>query len=567
MYNTSNLVITSDFLRLDLPQHEVENLPKKLPKELSVRILTSIISDFSILKTKREVDQKWIPLITNTSLRDRLHVASSTGAILLAPQVVFTALRRVLTHGEHSEDSPISPIDNIVLLIAYTAQQMLDHDRANASKDSEAFKDKAASHLLSNSIFNTDLEYLSVLFEYDEIWDQDFTTDQPLLSTVGKNPSALYEKAKGIPLEYLLDVAFYLEDQVLTQRRSQKNSLNSTTFDTRSLRQEMSNNVGHLRAFDMLTKNADDYCKLPISSILEGWNFDDIRRHPIISFDNASFSVSCLSYLLKRTAGRILLFDLEDCLNSLDTINTKQAIVEIHQFAQSRHESMIGSLLRRIFKKRSSTIVTEEEMVEAAHKAYPNSRLPKVCDFAVRYESVVLVCDATYRVPPRKVQFNRGSINEARKEVSRTITGRKIQQLWSTIRIIQSGLFSDLLGDTKDCTFIPIVIPSSGGMPWTPIVRRLVEENISNSDEDKPVGTLPPCLASPSDLLMLERYGDFMGPDCINLLLRWRTGQHRDWSFIQFLLLENMVAKFPRHSVRIQRRIVNESRYRIRKNN
>jgi hypothetical protein len=267
------------------------------------------------------------------------------------------------------------------------------------------------------------------------------------------------------------------------------------------------------------------------------WEFNDLRRRPIVRMPDGSVQVIRVGFVLERAFGQVPEFDVADHLRRIDG-GTDQRVKGGREEAfrsclDSQFEHCVGRLLLRIFPAAGhlKRVYSEKEMGRAWKK---KGNTPSVCDWVVDCGDTWLCLDANNRRLSQPVVGGRADPADLDKELNSVLADHKAQQMASTIRHLTQFLPKltgrDLPADTR---FVPLIVTPDDGLPWNPAVHRRVQELLAKSGELQTRRAAALGVISLHDLGVVEHAAD-NGRDAGSLLATWRT-QQPDVSLQHFL--------------------------------
>jgi hypothetical protein len=267
-----------------------------------------------------------------------------------------------------------------------------------------------------------------------------------------------------------------------------------------------------------------------------GWAFNPLRRWPLLRLDNGHVVVLRLGWLIERVLSDITYFDIRAHLKRHDQQHGTRRDAAFRRCVQVKLEADTGAALRRTFDRRGGRVWHEADLYAAWQPFFHRSRPPKICDYVVRVGHHWLLVDATDRAIPEDVVAGISGTSGLDVELERVLTGRKAEQLDSTIALLRAHM--DALTEESvdsDAVFIPIVATPTGGLPWIVVVSAEAQSQLKSRGLLQGDDVLPAALVSPKDLSLLEKQAESHGVSAIVTLATWRSGEMASWAFDAYL--------------------------------
>jgi hypothetical protein len=277
------------------------------------------------------------------------------------------------------------------------------------------------------------------------------------------------------------------------------------------------------------------------------WEFNDLRRRPIVRYADGSVQVIRLGFVLERAFGQVPEFDVRDRLRAVDGGTDKMVQggreEAFRACLNDQFEFCVGEVLRRIFPSEGhfKRVYSEDEMRRAwkVKKA-----APKVCDWVVDCGDVWLCFDATNRRLAQRLVSGYADPLQMDHELRLFLAGHKASQIASTIRYLTNSL-PRLTGRNlrRGTRFIPLIVTPEDGLPWNPAVYRRVQQLVTEQGTLKTTRATDLAIISLHDLGLVERAVE-EGRGAGKLLETWRLEQPAV-SFQHFLYEQDGVLRRP----------------------
>lgn len=538
-------------------RHAREQVWKQLPVRGTLERLALMLADVSSeLETSSTTDQRWAAGIRDARLRFSVESALAQGYRLIAPQVVLASMREFLLLRDEADGSDIGDNDLDLLICALLGvAEDLDGsadlpedwpDNPNVTRWGELAEPLAAG-LIANTHFNQQLPLRYLMARASERWGDTWNdnVDPAIQQKIGVSPRELFREATGSNVEAFIDIALSFIAQHLKGRHvvfpphfipwahltdtSHEEALRALSTDVPTLKQELCGTSG-------------DY-----------WNFDVIKRKPILRLTDGSYLVIHLGWLVERSMSEQFYHEVRQHLENFDQQHGTQRKKAFHRALGSRFEADVSETLKRTFDKRrsqadrlKSRIWDETQLQSAFAQSGDKGQQPKIPDFVVQFGNTWLIIDATFREPISPVTHGKSDVERLSKEVDMLITDRKAKQLNSMIELLTKDA-SPLIGTPlrSDPTFIPLIISGDYSLPWTLPVAAATQEVLERKNLLQQHNVLPLALMTYKDLLLVEHIGESQGPRVIENIKRWRNSELDSWEFHQFSYHEGTALRLP----------------------
>jgi hypothetical protein len=243
------------------------------------------------------------------------------------------------------------------------------------------------------------------------------------------------------------------------------------------------------------------------------FGFDAFRRFPLVRLDSGEFLMLSPNFVMQRALSETTFWDVRQYLKKVDR-KREQAF---HQCTADILEHETGAALRRIFSKKKLQVLDEQHL---QRKFASRSKMPRICDYAVRSGKTWLLIEATDRAMLRPVVFANASASELDEELDKVLTARKAEQLVSTISLLQAEANLHPNQSAEQYTFIPLVLTGDTGLPWNVPVQRRTKERLVSLGHPEDFCTSV-ALITLKELIMLENVAA-LGYDVVEVLRSWR---------------------------------------------
>lgn len=296
--------------------------------------------------------------------------------------------------------------------------------------------------------------------------------------------------------------------------------------------------------------------------ITRPWDFNQLRRRPLVRLPNGSVQVIRLGFVLARAFGQIPEFDVREHLRHLDGASSGTTMARggreeaFRSALDLKFEHTVGALLHCVFPAggRLRRLYTEREMGKAWRV---RGQTPSVCDWAVDCGRVWLLFDATNRRLLQDVVGGLATRDTLDVELKKVLAEKKADQIASTIRLLTNKMpqltSRNVLPGVR---FVPLIVIPEDGLPWSSAVHRRVQEILSESGRLHSTRVEPLGAITLDDLGLIERAADD-GRDVAGLLVRWRR-EAPDMPLSNFLYLKGNLLRRPEREVAVFHRLTNE---------
>ncbi|MFC4144800.1 hypothetical protein ACFO0M_00880 [Micromonospora mangrovi] len=533
-----------------------EQLWKRIPVVHAMGLLSGMLRDLDLGDPPTEaVEAGWASSLPEPA-GARARAAIRSGRRLLPPQLLLVALKEALRFcptGNARDD--LVGLD-LVLQAVWSIADELGQFRDAGEPRWGGLKASLAAELMANSYFNITAYPLPLIARTHAVWRSGWarSVKPQLQARAGGQPAELFAQATRCSLDDFLGVALHLWVQAQQHRY--------LTFPPEFFRRIGIAPAAVDRFLSATSVALDDLREYAAGhdAIQHPWDFNELRRRPIVRLPNGSVQVIRLGYVLERAFGQVPEFDVRDHLRTLDggtNLTVKGGREEAFRSAlNTQFEHSVGDVLRRIFPAtgRLGRLYTEHDMWSAWGTP---SRKPKVCDWVVDCGHMWLCLDATNRRLSQPVAGGLADPTELDREVNAVLAHHKASQIASTIRHLTAQLpqltSRNLLPGTR---FVPLIVIPEDGLPWNPAVHRRVQEILAAS------GTLQTSRATPlgvitvDDLGLVERAVED-GANAGDLLSRWRS-EGPEVPLQRFLHTRGMPLRRPRREVETFERLTDE---------
>jgi hypothetical protein len=379
-----------------------------------------------------------------------------------------------------------------------------------------------AADVLANQHFNTVARPLPLVARTDAMWLHGWgeTVKPRLRAKAGGSPAELFAAATGCELEDFHGVALHLWVQA-QQRRYLRypaeffRRLGIPTAAVDRFLAATSVTLDELRA--------DAAGRDPIA---EPWDFNHLRRRPLVRLPDGSVQVTRLGFVLARAFGQAPEFDVREHLHRLDGASTAAMTSGGREQAfrsalDLQFEHAVGAVLHRVFPARGRLrrLYTEREMGKAWRS---RGQTPSVCDWAVDCGRTWLLFDATNRRLIQGVASGLAGPATLDDEVKKVLADKKANQIASTIRLLSEQMTQ--LTDNNvlpGIRFLPLIVIPEDGLPWNSAVHQRVQEILRDSGRLRETRVEPLGVITLDDLGLIELATE-QGHDVARLLSRWR---------------------------------------------
>jgi hypothetical protein len=471
------------------------------------------------------VEARWAAQLPDQAAR-RARDAIANGRRLLPPQLLLIAVKEALTFcgpGRARDDlSKLDVVLQAVLSIADEVGQVRDREEPEWG----GLKATLAAELLANGYFNVTARPAPLMARTQVTWREGWSTAvrEKELSRAGGQPADLFAEATGCALDAFLGVATHLWVQAYIHKHLR-------------FPPEFFDRLGIDRAaIDLFL----DATSVPLADLQQRvaqqppateqpWEFNDLRRRPIVRLPDGSVQVIRTGFVLERAFGQVPEFDVADHLQKIDG-GTGQRVKGGREEAfrsclNSQFEYTVGETLRRIFPVSGhfQRVYSENDMWHAWTKN--KGKKPSVCDWVVDCGDVWILLDANNRRLSQRVVGGQANVSELDNELAAVLAGNKAQQMASTIRHLTQFLPQltgrNLVPGTR---FVPLIVTPDDGLPWNPAVHRRVQEVLAANGTLKSSRATALGVISLHDLGLVEYAAD-NGQNAGNLLATWRSQQ------------------------------------------
>lgn len=453
--------------------------------------------------------------------------------VLIAPQMVVLAIREAL---ELCPPGP--PMDHHAGTGAVIACILGVGDEEQAGRDGTADPSRwagldpaLAADLVANLHFNRTIALHHLMAAAEDTWTQPWPdlTAPADRAALGGEPSDLFFEATQVRPEVIQQVTVHL----YTQRMVNGHLLFPPEFfDRAGIDRDDLDRVLDLICTDAATLSA------ALAGPSSGWAFNALRRWPLLRLDDGQVLILRLGWLIERVLSDVTYFDIRKHLKAHDRAHATRRDDAFRRCVQAKLEADTGAALCRSFARRGGRVWHEKDLHTAWQRHFPRSRHPKICDYVVQVGHNWLLVDATDRAIPVNVVTGFAGANGLDVELERVLTGRKAEQLESTIGLLRTHM-DDLTGQAADpdAVFIPVVATPTGGLPWMIVVGVEAHAQLESRGLLQGDDTLPAALMSPKDFILLEKQSESRGVRAIETLADWRRGDLSNWPFDGYLHL------------------------------
>lgn len=491
----------------------------------AVSLLSSMLRDLDLEDAPAAtVEARWAAQLPGEPAR-RSRDAIANGSRLLPPQLLLIAVKEALAFcGPGPARDDVSDLDVVlqaVLSIADELGQVRDHDEPEWG----GLKATLAAELLANGHFNVTARPAPLMARTQVTWRKGWSpaVREKERLRAGGQPAELFAEATGCALDAFLGVATHLWVQAYIHKHLR---FPPEFFDRLGI---------DPAAIDLFL----DVTSVPLADLQQRvtqqppateqpWEFNDLRRQPIVRLPDGSVQVLRIGFVLERAFGQIPEFDVADHLRKIDG-GTDQRVKGGREEAfrsclNAQFEHIVGEALRRIFPASGhfKRVYSEREMWHA-WKTKKNT--PKVCDWVVDCGDVWICLDANNRRLSQPVVGGHADVSELDKELAAVLADNKARQMASTIRHLTQFLPQltgrNLVPGTR---FIPLIVTPDDGLPWNPAVHRRVQEVLAANGTLQTSRATALGVISLHDLGLVEHAAD-NGRDAGNLLGTWRSQQ------------------------------------------
>lgn len=529
--------LTASDLGLRAPRETRERLWGTIPRDQALVLLASMLADADsngqLAGDRRDIDREWVARIEDPNLRQRVQMGLTLHNVLLAPQLLVLAIREAL------ELCPPGPALNgasgteavVACLLGIGDEEQAGRGAAGDPTRWAGLDPKLAADLVANMYFNSSIALHHLMATTEATWTSPWPDLAPAgdRATINGDPAELFFEATGVRPEAMQQIAVHLYVQYMTHGHLR---FPPEFFDRAGV------DPGDLvKVLDLISTDAATLSGA-LSRGASGWEFNPLRRWPLLRLDDGNVLVLRLGWLLERVLSDVTYFDIRKHLKDRDKADGTHRDAAFNRCVQAKLEADTGAALRRTFLRRGGQVWHESELHAAWQGHSARSRRPKICDYVVRVGHYWLLVDATDRAIPVDVVAGLAGTTGIDAELNHVLTGRKAEQLDSTIALLRAHM-TDLTGQPPDpeAVFIPIVATPTGGLPWMHIVSVETGTQLAARGLLQDLDVLPAALMSPKDLSLLEKQSESRGVGAIKDLVDWRQGVWAHWPFDGYLHL------------------------------
>lgn len=269
------------------------------------------------------------------------------------------------------------------------------------------------------------------------------------------------------------------------------------------------------------------------------WSRFTVQRFPFVRLPDDTLLLLRAQMGAQRIFGDLPYFDLCAELRTKNPRASKQ----FEQAMNDTFESRVGEGIRRIAAQphlRDMCVVTEAIMQKTwTHPAA--SGPPSICDFVIARGRYCIVIDANNRRLIAPLAEGQGNPDLLDGDIGRNLLQHKFKQLASTIELLaEHGWPDDSSRISSDTVFVPLVVTSDAGLPYSEFVDFQVSERAYPVFSGAAQYVAPPALITVMDLTILEGLADHMGADPVKILATWRSLASRGIP----IRLQNMLDSF-----------------------
>lgn len=535
-----------------------EQIWKKLPfRETLARFALMLADVSSELETPASVDERWAANIRDRRLRDSLHLAISKGYRLVAPQVVLASIREFLLvrAEEDGLDTGHDDLDLLICALLGVADDLddtgdLPQDWPN---DPEVTKwgelaEVLASGLIANVHFNQQFPLPYLLARASKRWGDTWNGDVDAIDQqqIGASLRELFREATGSDINAFIDIALTFVSQHAKNRH--------VAFPPHFVSWAHLTEPAHTRAFQLLSTDIFTLKKDLRETPEQYWNFDAIKRNPLLHLSDGSYLVIHLGWLVESCMGEQFYHQMRNYLNDYDQQHGTGRGKAFHGAIGSSFEADVSAVLKRTFDGRRSKVDQlrshvwgEKQLQSAFAAAGSKGNQPKIPDFVVQFGDTWLIIDATFRELTKPVAHGASDVDRLNREIAMLITDRKAKQLNSMVNLLINDA-SPLIGSPlpSEVTFIPLIISGDYSLPWTlPVVAETLK-TLERENQLQQPNVLPLATMTYEDLLLVEHIAESEGPRVVETIKRWRSSGLDSWAFHQFAHHEGTLLRLPR---------------------
>ncbi|MFC8615993.1 hypothetical protein ACFT9M_06190 [Micromonospora purpureochromogenes] len=490
------------------------------------------------------VEAAWVKAALSGEPAVRARTAIARGLRLLPPQLLLVAIKEALRYcSPGPAQDNLTGSGTVVQAVLSIADEVGEEVREEGPLWGGVVA-SLASEIIANQHFNAMAYPAPLIARTQAVWREGWpkSISGKLQSRAGGSPADLFAEATRCDLDAFLGVATHLWVQAQQHRFLrfppdffQRIGVAPAAVDL------------FLQATSMTLAELQHEVAPEPGPAQTPWDFNVLRRHPIVRLPDGSTQVIRIGFVLQRAFGHVTEFDVRDYLRSLDggTDETVQGGREEAFCAclNAQFEHNVGEVLRRIFPSDGpfKRVYSENDMKRAWRT---RGGTPKVCDWVVDCGDVWLCLDATNRRIPQPLVNGRADTAQLDAELAITLAERKAGQIASTIRQLTQHLprltGRNLLRGTR---FIPLVVTPDDGLPWNPAVHRRVQDLVAASGKLQGHRTTELGIVSMEDLGFLERIVDD-GSNAGDCLRTWRS-QRPEVSLQHFLHGQGVVLRRP----------------------
>jgi hypothetical protein len=494
---------------------------EQVPVGQAMGLLSAMLRDLDLGDTTEAVEARWAHQLP-APVRTQALAAARSGSRLFPPQLLLVALKDALRYCPAGEPRGDASDLDLVLRAVWSIADELGKVRNASEPQWGGIQESLAAEMMANSYVNTAARPLPMIARTSHLWRHGWASSvsRRLRAKAGGEPADLFAAATGCDLDDFLGVAIHLWVQ------AQQHSF--LTFPPEFFRRTGVPPTAVDRFLEATSIPLDelgnwasgqDATQLP-------WDFNELRRRPIVRLPNGSIQVIRIGFVLERAFGQVLEFDVRRHLRQLDGGGNQ--MVEggredaFRSALNTQFEHAVGELLGRIFPAtgRLRRIYTEREMGSAWGS---KSRKPKVCDWVVDCGHMWLCLDATNRRLSQPLVDGFADATALDDEVNKVLADKKATQMASTISQLKREL-PRLTGrdPLPDGRFVPLIVIPEDGLPWNPAVYQRVQEILAATGTLQGNRIAPLGVVTLYDLGYLERAVED-GHNAGYLLARWRS--------------------------------------------
>lgn len=525
-----SVYLTASDLGMGFARVERERIWGSVPREQGLFLLAAMLADADtngqLAGELRDVDGLWAARIQEPALRRQVQLGLALHNVLVAPQLLVIAIREVLDLCP-----PGPPLGNwehagaVIACILGIGDDEQAGRREDDTSDWAGLDPVLAADLVSNNYFNRSIALHHLMAMTEDTWTQPWPELAPGKdrARVGGEPAELFVEATGVAPDVMQQITVHLYVQFMQHRHL---VFPAEFFDRAGIDRNQLD-----RFFELICSDVPDLA-VELGQRTSGWEFNPLRRKPLLRLEDGRILILRLGWLLERVLSDVTYFDIREHLKQRDSADGTHRDDAFRRCVQAKLEADTGAALERTFSRRGGRVWHERDLQTAWGRHHPKSRAPKICDYVVQVGHDWLLVDATDRAIPTDVVAGLAGTAGLDVELERVLTGRKAEQLQSTVSMLRDHM-SDLTGEPTDpeAVFLPIVATPNGGLPWMHIVGVEASRQLAERGLLQDADVLPPALMDPKDLSLLEKQSESRGVRAIDFLVDWRRGPWAHWGF------------------------------------